>query len=272
MRGRPGDGSLRSVTLWHYAGTVTAENSAVTDETHARQTPDLTRYDAILFDLDGVITPTVDLHMRAWAETFDQFFASLGLPLYRESDYYESLDGRPRFEGVATLLAARGIELPAGDPADDGFETVAGIGNRKNSMFTEVLERDGIAPYPGSLRLLDKLAEAGIPLAIVSSSRNAEPVLRAAGLRERFLAVVDGVVADEEGLPGKPQPDTFVRGAELLGASPARTVVFEDASSGVAAARAGEFGLIIGVDRGTGADALTAAGADIVVEDLEELV
>ncbi|WP_336651329.1 MULTISPECIES: HAD family hydrolase [unclassified Leucobacter] len=230
------------------------------------------RYDAYLFDLDGVITPTVELHMRAWAETFNSLFSALGQAPYRESDYYESLDGRPRFEGVAALLRARGIVLPEGEPGDDGFGSVIGVGNRKNRVFTEVLQRDGIAPYPGSLRLLDRLAGLGRPLAVVSSSRNAEAVLRAAGLRDRFEAVVDGVVAEREGLPGKPAPDTFLWGAELLGADPERTAVFEDAASGVAAARAGRFGLVVGVDRGAGAAMLTEAGADLVVADLEELV
>ncbi|GAB2551271.1 HAD family hydrolase [Leucobacter ruminantium] len=228
------------------------------------------RYDAYLFDLDGVLTPTVDLHMRAWAETFDRFFAERGLAPYGEDEYYASLDGRPRFAGVATLLAARGIVLPEGSPDDDGFASVTGIGNRKNRMFSELLERDGIDPYPGSLRLLDALAAVGKPLAVVSSSRNAEPVLRASGLRDRFAAVVDGVVAAREGLPGKPAPDTFLRASELLGAAPGRSAVFEDAGSGVAAARAGGFGLVVGVDRGAGAEELRLAGADTVVNDLEE--
>ena len=230
------------------------------------------RYDAYLFDLDGVITPTVVLHRRAWQETFDRLFAAHGAAPYAESDYFASLDGRPRFEGVAALLAARGIALPEGEDGDDGLETVRGVGNRKNRAFVEVLERDGIEAYPGTVRLLDRLRALGKPLAVVSSSRNAEPVLRAAGLRGRFAAVVDGVVAEAEGLPGKPAPDTFLRAAELLGAPPERSAVFEDAASGVAAARAGGFGLVVGVDRGAGADALAAAGADPVVHDLEELV
>lgn len=234
--------------------------------------PDVSGYDAYLFDLDGVITPTVDLHMRAWAETFDAFFLSRGLAPYREEEYYLALDGRPRFDGVATLLASRGITLPLGEPSDDGFETVMGIGNRKNRVFTEVLERDGISPYAGSLRLLDALRAENAKCAIVSSSRNAEAVLRAAGLRERFIAVVDGSVAGAEGLPGKPAPDTFLRAAALLGAMPERSVVFEDAASGVAAGRAGDFGLVVGVDRGAGRDLLREAGADMVVDDLERMV
>ncbi|MFT4232693.1 MAG: beta-phosphoglucomutase family hydrolase [Leucobacter sp.] len=231
---------------------------------------DLASYDAFLFDLDGVVTPTVDLHRRAWQETFDRFFASIGEALYREEEYFASLDGRPRFAGVATLLEARSIALPMGDPADENLSTVYGIGNSKNRSFAEVLERDGIAAYPGTLRLMARLDALGKPLAIVSSSRNSEAVLRAAGLLERFSEIVDGVVADREGLPGKPAPDTFLRAAQLLGVSPGAAVVFEDAGSGVAAARAGGFGLVVGVDRGAG-DELTEAGAHLVVRDLDEL-
>lgn len=229
-------------------------------------------YDAYLFDLDGVLTPTVLLHRRAWQETFDELFSRLGQPAFRESDYFASLDGRPRFEGVAELLRVRGIALPEGAADDDGFASVRGIGNRKNRAFGEVLARDGIEAYPGSLALLDHLGRLGRPLAVVSSSRNAEAVLAAAGLRDRFAAVVDGLVADSEGLPGKPAPDTFLRAAELLGASPGRAVVFEDAASGVAAGRAGGFGLVVGIDRGAGAESLSDSGADLVVHDLQEVM
>ena len=235
-------------------------------------TSELADYDGFLFDLDGVITPTVELHMRAWAETFDAFFAARGLAPYRESEYYDHLDGRPRFAGVAALLASRGIRLPQGSPDDDGFESVTGVGNRKNRVFAELLERDGIAPYPGSLRLLDALALTGKPLAVVTSSRNSAAVLGAAGVRDRFVAVVDGLVAASEGLDGKPAPDTYLRAAEIVGVPPHRAVVFEDAVSGVAAGHAGSFGLVVGVDRGAGESALRAAGADTVVTDLEELL
>ncbi|MBO1902379.1 HAD-IA family hydrolase [Leucobacter weissii] len=235
------------------------------------------RYDAYLFDLDGVLTPTVELHRRAWQETFDRFFARVGQEPYRESDYFDWLDGRPRFAGVAALLASRGLELPEGPESEsdsdslDDPRTIRALGDRKNRAFTEVLERDGIDPYPGSIELLDRLERIGRPLAVVSSSKNAEAVLRAAGLRDRFVAVVDGVVAEEEGLPGKPAPDTYLRAAELLGAAPGASVVFEDAVSGVAAGRAGGFGLVVGVDRGAGAEALAEAGAQVVVADLREL-
>lgn len=229
------------------------------------------QYDAYLFDLDGVITPTVLLHRRAWREAFERVFRAAGAEPYRESDYFDSLDGRPRFEGVAALLEARGIALPMGEEGDEGLGTIRGIGNAKNRLFAEMLERDGIDPYPGTVRLIDRLGAQGKPLAVVSSSRNAEEVLRAARLRDRFAAVVDGVVAAREGLPGKPAPDTFLRAAELLGTTPERAVVFEDAASGVEAGRAGGFGLVVGVDRGAGRAALEAAGADTVVEDLGEL-
>lgn len=228
-------------------------------------------FDAHLFDLDGVITPTVVLHRRAWRETFDELFNALGLAPYREEEYFSYLDGLPRFAGVATLIAARGIDLPDGEPGDVGLTSVQGVGNLKNDRFGEVLARDGIEAYPGSLLLMHQLALAGKPLGIVSSSRNADQVLRAAGIHERFHAVVDGARSAAEGLPGKPAPDTFVRGAELLGLPPAQIAVYEDAESGVAAARAGGFGLVVGVDRGAGRAALERAGAHVVVADLEEL-
>lgn len=232
----------------------------------------LNGFNAHLFDLDGVITPTVVLHRRAWRETFDELFTNIGLPPYREEEYFSYLDGLPRFAGVATLCAARGIELRDGDIADVGLESITGVGNLKNQRFAELLERDGIEAYPGSLMLMNQLDLAGKPMAIVSSSRNADAVLRAAGIHARFGAIVDGERAAAEGLPGKPAPDTFVRGAELLGLPPEQIVVYEDAESGVVAARAGGFGLIVGVDRGAGRSALERAGAHVVVADLAELV
>lgn len=164
------------------------------------------QYDAYLFDLDGVITPTLLLHRRAWREVFEPLFLAQRVAPYRESDYFESLDGRPRFAGVANLLATRGITKPDGVDTDLGVDTVRGIGNLKNQAFTEVLERDGIEPYPGSRELVDRLAAQGKPLAVVSSSRNAEPVLTAAGMRGRFAVVVDGLVAAAEGIPANPRP------------------------------------------------------------------
>lgn len=214
--------------------------------------------------------------MRAWATMFEEFLASRGAPApYTEADYFEHVDGRPRYDGVRAVLVSRGLELPEGEDADPGDqdrgqETVRGLGNRKNDLVLELLRKDGVAPYPGTVTYLDSLG-AGARLAIVSSSRNAEEVLASAGLRDRFEHVVDGKVAAAEQLPGKPAPDTFLRAAALLGVDPADAVVYEDAVSGVAAGAAGGFGAVVGVDRGAGREQLAAAGASLVVADLEKL-
>jgi beta-phosphoglucomutase family hydrolase len=236
--------------------------------------PDLTSYDAVLFDLDGVLTPTAEVHMHAWQTMFEELFAAWEIePPYAERDYFEYLDGKKRYDGVASLLRSRDVELPWGDPSDaPEVDTVCGVGNRKNVVFARVLRRDGIAPYPGSIALLEVLEAAGTPVAVVSSSKNAEEVLQAAGIRDRFPIVMDGVIAERDHLASKPAPDVFVEAARMLGVDPARSVAVEDALSGVQSAVAGGFGLVVGVDRGVGADDLTAAGAHIVVQDLEELV
>ena len=234
-------------------------------------------YDAVLFDLDGVLTPTAQVHMRAWAEMFDSFLAQYDDPSadtspYSDADYFAHVDGKPRYDGVRDFLTSRGIRLPEGDPGDPAdAETVCGLGNRKNEAFNAVLERDGVEPYPGSVALLDVLRDLGMPLAVVSSSANAPAVLAAAGLADRFVTVVDGRVATELGLAGKPAPDTFVHAATECGTTADRSVVVEDAVSGVRAGAAGDFALVIGVDRGAGAEVLRAAGADLVVTDLGEL-
>jgi beta-phosphoglucomutase family hydrolase len=224
-------------------------------------------YDAVLFDLDGVVTPTAEVHMRAWAEMFTAFLeahdTSTGAP-YTDADYFAHIDGKPRYDGVRDFLTSRGIPAPQ--------DLVVELGDRKNDAFNEVLERDGVAAYPGSVLLLDHLRDLGLPLAVVSSSVNAPAVLAAAGLADRFSTVVSGAVATELGLPGKPAPDTFVYAAVELGATPATSVVLEDAVSGVRAGAAGEFALVVGVDRGVGSETLTAAGATIVVTDLAQLV
>lgn len=240
--------------------------------------PDLWQYGAILFDLDGVITPTADLHREAWDHMFTEYFRELGaggqsVAEYTDQDYYDYLDGRPRTEGIAALLHSRGIDLPAGgeeDTAEDN--TVYGLGERKNAEFLRLLGQ-GIAAYPGSVQLLDTLTapkEGVTPprLAIVSSSKNARPVLEAAGLLDRFELIVDGLVAAELELPGKPAPDTYLHAATWLGVPAEKAVVVEDALSGVAAGRNGEFGLVLGVDRGAGEQELLDAGADTVVPDL----
>lgn len=236
--------------------------------------PDLTAYDAVLFDLDGVLTPTADVHMHAWRTMFEELFAAWDVtPPYTDRDYFDHLDGKKRYDGVASLLRSRDIEVPWGDPSDPPTaDTVCGIGNRKNAVFEKVLRADGIAPYPGSLRLLDVLAAAGTPVAVVSSSKNAEEVLAAAGIRDRFAVVMDGVIAERDHLASKPAPDVFVEAARMLGVEPARSVAVEDALSGVRSAAAGGFGLVVGVDRGAGEQALADAGANVVVKDLEEFV
>jgi len=232
--------------------------------------------DAVLFDLDGVITPTAELHQQAWAALFEQFLddhAGDDHAPYTEADYLAHIDGRPRFDGVRSFLASRGFELPEGTPDDPaGDDTVGALGNRKNELFQTLLRERGMTPYPGSTRLLEHLAAVGVPAAIVSSSRNAREVLGAAGLADRFPVVVDGVVAAERHIAGKPAPDMFLAAASDLGVAPSAAIVVEDAVSGVAAGAAGGFVHVVGVDRGAGRDALRAHGADIVVDDLAELL
>lgn len=221
-------------------------------------------YRAVLLDLDGVITPTASVHEVAWAE----LFAPWG---FTSDDYLTYVDGKPRYDGVRSFLSSRGVELPEGLPGDPpGDSTVAAMGNRKDELFRELLDRDGVVPFPGTMAVLDELDRLGIAQAVVSSSRNARPVLEAAGLGGRFEHIVDGVTIVEEGIVGKPAPDMFLRAAALLDVAPADAVVVEDASSGVEAGSAGGFGLVVGVDRGGNRAALLAAGAHLVVDDLGE--
>lgn len=223
---------------------------------------DWTSYGAVLFDLDGVITPTAEIHERAWTALFAPWgFTAL--------DYLRYVDGKPRYDGVQSFLRSRGVKLPWGSPDDPpGVDTVCAMGNRKNDMFNTVLEREGIAPYPGSLAVLAMLDAAAVPQAIVSSSKNARTVLAAAGMSDRFRVVVDGVTAVEEHLAGKPAPAMFHCAADRLGVPYDRSMVVEDATSGVAAGVAGGFAFVLGVDRGGNAAALSEAGADLVVRDL----
>ncbi|MDR2372939.1 MAG: HAD-IA family hydrolase [Bifidobacteriaceae bacterium] len=229
---------------------------------------------AFLFDLDGVLTPTAELHRRAWAGTMAPFLAARAAPTaYSEDDYFRHIDGKPRFEGVAALLESRGLRLPFGsiaDPPGDG--SIGALGNRKNAEFARLLADGGVAPYPGTVAVLDALAGAGKRLAVVSSSKNAVPVLAAAGLIDRFELVVDGVLAAHEHLAGKPAPETYLYAAGRLGCAAGAAAVVEDAISGVEAGRAGAFGLVVGLDRGVGRAALTAAGADLVIDQLPELL
>ncbi|MFJ6656681.1 beta-phosphoglucomutase family hydrolase [Streptomyces sp. NPDC091377] len=229
-----------------------------------------------LFDLDGVVTKTAVVHAAAWKETFDAFLRERDgagfRPFDAHADYGEYVDGRPRADGVRTFLASRGIELPEGDPGDPpDAQTVNGVGNRKNELVLEKIRTGGIEPYDGTLRYIEAARAQGLRTAIVSSSANARDVLRAIGAEALFDVRIDGVVAAERGLPGKPRPDTFLAAAADLGAEPKQAAVFEDALAGMDAGRSGHFGYVVGLDRVGQGEALYAHGADIVVEDLADL-
>jgi beta-phosphoglucomutase family hydrolase len=235
---------------------------------------------ACLFDLDGVLTQTAKVHAAAWKRMFDEYLCERStrtgepfVPFDAVRDYTEYVDGKPRYDGVRSFLASRGIELPQGDPSDPpGAETIDGLGNRKNELVLRMIREQGVEPYPGSVRYVKAARDAGLRRAVVSSSTNCRDVLVAAGIEELFEARIDGVVAERERLRGKPAPDTFLAGARTLGVEPSRAAVFEDALAGVAAGRAGRFGFVVGVDRAGQADALRQHGADIVVSDLAELI
>jgi beta-phosphoglucomutase family hydrolase len=228
---------------------------------------------ACLFDLDGVLTDTAAVHRAAWSEVFDEVLAAHEQPPFSDEDYLRYVDGKRRRDGVRDFLASRGITPPEGSPEDPpGAETVAGIGNRKNVLLLERLDRDGVQVFPGSAAYLGAVREAGVRTAVVTSSANGAQVIRAAGLEHLVEERVDGLVAEREGLPGKPAPDTFLAAARLLGVEPAAAAVFEDALAGVTAGRAGGFGYVVGVDSGNQADALRDNGADVVVDDLSALL
>jgi beta-phosphoglucomutase family hydrolase len=235
---------------------------------------------ALLFDLDGVLTQTAKVHAAAWKETFDEFLrkraqesGSEFVPFDKVADYDEYVDGKPREDGVRSFLESRGIGLPEGTPDDaPDAETIHGVGNNKNARVLKLIHDQGVEPYEGSVRYLREVQSAGLPRAVVSSSTNCHDVLKAAGIDTFFDTIVDGVVAERDHLHGKPAPDTFLAGAKALGIEPAHAVVFEDALAGVQAGRAGKFGYVVGVDRVGQRDALRAHGADVVVEDLAELL
>ncbi len=235
--------------------------------------------EACLFDLDGVLTQTATVHAKAWKEMFDDYLRERAkrtgddFAPFTDDDYDDYVDGKPRYDGVRSFLASRGIELPDGTPDDaPGTETVDGLGNRKNDLVLALIERDGVDAYEGSVRYVRAARDAGLHRAVVSSSSNCRDVLEAAGILDLFEEIVDGIVATREGLRGKPAPDTFLAGARRLGVDAARAAVFEDAVAGVEAGRAGGFGYVVGVDRVGHADALKAHGADVVVRDLSELL
>lgn len=239
---------------------------------------DARRHDAVIFDMDGVVTDSARVHAAAWKEMFDDFLAHRApapgeiLSPFTDDDYLRWVDGEPRYRGVSDFLAARGISLPEGDPADaEDAGTVCALGNRKDRLFLERLARDGVPAFDSTVALVRRLQTAGIGVAVFSASRNCADVLRAAGIGDLFAVRVDGIVAAELGLAGKPDPAMLLEAARRLGTEPERTVVVEDAEAGVAAGRAGGFGLVIGVDRGGHGDRLAERGADVVVPDLDRV-
>ena len=237
-------------------------------------------FEAVLFDLDGVLTETATVHAAAWKEMFDAFLESWshdhGQPYVAfdvASDYPRYVDGKPRYDGVRSFLGSRAIDLPEGAPDDPADAlTVCGLGNRKNDLVQTIIETKGVTTFPGSVRLLHHVRDIGLKTAVVSSSKNCKAVIEAAGIADCFDERVDGWDVEQGGIAGKPAPDTFLEAARRLGVEPARGVVFEDALAGVQAGHAGGFGLVIGVDRAQQAEALRQHGADVVVDDLAELL
>ena len=272
--------------------------------TEARVTIDRAGYDAVIFDLDGVVTQTAAVHAAAWKRLFDEYLqeprraredaASSGAaeaapsgagarrrpgtaadplrPFDLDADYARYVDGKPRYDGVRDFLASRDIELPLGDPSDPPErETVCGLGNRKNAFFNAEVREHGVETFPSTIEVIRQLHAAGIRTGLMSSSKNTAMVLDVTGTTDLFEVRVDGVVAAEVGLPGKPDPAMYLEAARRMGVDAARSVVVEDALSGVEAGHRGGFGLVIGVDRLGQAEALRAAGADVVVDDLAEV-
>jgi beta-phosphoglucomutase family hydrolase len=258
---------------------------AVTEE-RAMQQPDsqsaITRdkYDAVLFDLDGVITDTATIHATCWKQMFDAYLQKRAAergepfrPFEIATDYRLYVDGKPRFDGVRDFLISRGIHLPEGTPDDPPqADTVGGLGNRKNDLVNDVIAAVGVEPYAGTVAFVRQLRQQGVKVAVVTSSQNCETVLKAAKLDDLFEVRVDGNTVREQHLAGKPAPDTYLMAAKLLGVDPTRSVVVEDAISGVQAGRNGNFGCVIGVARQGNAEELRRHGAHLVVHDLGELV
>ena len=237
-------------------------------------------YDAVLFDLDGVITNTAEVHAACWKKMFDEYLQNRATqkgegfrPFDLVTDYRLYVDGKPRFDGVRDFLTSRGIQLPEGNPDDSPqAETVRGLGNRKNDLVSEIIEEIGVQPYEGSVQFIHQLRRKGFKIAVVTSSENCTAVLKSAKLDTFFKVRVDGNMIQAQQLAGKPAPDTFLMAAKLLGVEPRRTVVIEDAISGVQAGCNGNFGLVIGVARKGNAEELKHHGAQLVVRDLDELI
>jgi len=238
------------------------------------------QYDAVLLDLDGVITDTASIHAACWKQMFDEYLlkrttlrGEVFRPFDIATDYRLYVDGKPRFDGVRDFLISRGIKLPEGSMDDTPeAETVGGLGNRKNDLVNNIIEEKGVEPYEGSVKLIHQLRHQGFKIAVVTSSQNCTAVLKAARLNELFDVQVDGNVIHAQHLAGKPAPDTFLTAARLLEVKPTRAVVIEDAISGVEAGSAGNFGLVIGVARKGNTEELQQHGAHRVVNDLGELV
>jgi beta-phosphoglucomutase family hydrolase len=240
--------------------------------------PDTVR--GLLFDLDGVLTQTAKVHAAAWKHMFDDYLRARSqrdhtkfVPFDAHDDYDTYVDGKPRADGTRSFLASRGIELPEG-AADDGpdVESIVGLGNRKNQLVLQMIHDEGVEPYPGSVRYLQAVRAANLPHAVVSSSTNCHDVLVAAGIADYFDHEIDGHVAEQQHLHGKPAPDTYLAGAKLIGVEPSAAAVFEDALAGVASGKAGGFGTVVGVDRVGQHDALLQNGATMVVDDLGDLL
>jgi len=237
---------------------------------------DWSAFDAVLFDLDGVLTATAQVHERCWKRVFDEYLSSSvashenrSRPFELPQDYRQYVDGKPRYDGVRSFLSSRGVWLPDGTPADPPTAgTICGLGNKKSLLFTEVIQSEGVAVYPDAVALARHLRERNIKLGVVSSSRHCESILTTVGLQDCFSLRVDGVVAEKVGLAGKPSPETFVYAARESGVEPASSVVVEDALVGVRAAKQGGFGLVVGIDRTEGQIDLAKSGADVVVTDL----
>ena len=236
-------------------------------------------FDAVIFDMDGVVTKTAAVHSLAWKRMFDEYLHSREKKYnepFREfthaADYLPYVNGRPRYKGVETFLKSRGINIPFGKPEDEPErETVCGLGNRKNEFFNKVLEEEGVGVYDSTIKLIKELLERSVKVGVATSSKNCELILKKAGIADLFETRVDGVISAELGLKGKPEPDIFTTASDNLGVKYHRAIVVEDAVSGVQAGFKGHFGLVIGVARENNAHELKTHGADVVVEDLSEI-
>jgi len=260
-----------------FLSVVTASENSVSSAAGGTPVPPR-EFDAAIFDMDGVVTRTAAVHSRAWKEMFDAYLqsrATRGLGAFREftheGDYLHYVDGRPRYEGVATFLQSRGIALPMGTPDDaPGIETVCGLGNRKNALFNEIIEREGAGLYESTVALIGMLRAQGFKVGLATSSKNSALILNKSGVTHLFGSVVDGIVSAVLGLQGKPAPDIFQAASARLGVHPEHAIVIEDAVSGVQAGANGGFALVIGVARENNHAELWRAGADLVVSDLAE--